>query len=35
MKPNNYKLICELAFGCIPSDWKWAIKTEIYKLMNK
>jgi hypothetical protein len=30
-KPTNYKLICELAFGCIPEDWEWAIKTSIYE----
>lgn len=34
-KPNNYKKVCILAFGCIPIDWVWAIETEIYKKIEK
>lgn len=28
---KRYILICELAFGCIPIDYNWAINTVIYK----
>jgi len=31
IKPSNYKMIAELAFGGIPTDWEWAIETEVYK----
>lgn len=31
IKPSNYKIVAELSFGGVPTDWEWAIETEIYK----
>jgi methionine--tRNA ligase beta chain len=31
IKPSDYKRVAELAFGGIPTDWDWAIGTEVYK----
>lgn len=35
MTKEQYKIICESTWGCIPKDKTWAMNSPLYKIMEQ